>query len=142
MRAVASLKLYTFVNSIKSFNQKSTEELSLMTLKYDQNGTLPPIERKVLLTKHFDNSLSVYLFLEFEPKLGKSEKFNNQGKQRKGNKAFRIPFITKRQLKDRQALHRIFLKPQYKVCRGASIHYFRAFFSDVLSVSKISQPLG
>ena len=94
MRAVASLKLCTFVNSIKSFNQKSTEELSLMTLKYDQNGTLPPIERKVLLTKHFDNSLSVYLFLEFEPKLGKSEKFNNQGM--KENKGFRIPFITKK----------------------------------------------
>ena len=140
MRAVASLKLCTFVNSIKSFNQKSTEELSLMTLKYDQNGTLPPIERKVLLTKHFDNSLSVYLFLEFEPKLGKSEKFNNQGM--KENKAFRIPFITKKQLKSRQALHRIFLKPQYKVYRGASILYFNASFSDVPSFSKMSQPPG
>ena len=65
--------------------------------------TLPPIGRGVLLTKHFGNSLSVYLFLEFEPELGKSEKFNNQGM--KENKAFRIPFITKKQLKGRQALH-------------------------------------
>ena len=28
----------------------------------------------------------------------------------KENKAFRIPFITKKQLKSRQALHRIFLE--------------------------------
>ena len=60
----------------------------------------------------------------------------------KENKAFRIPFITKKQLKSRQALHRIFLKPQYKVYRGASILYFNASFSDVPSFSKISQPPG
>ena len=65
----------------------------------------------MLLTRHFDNSLSVYPLFEFEPWLGKSKKFNNQGM--KENKAFRIPFITKKQLKGRQALHRIFLKPQY-----------------------------
>ena len=61
----------------------------------------------------------------------------------KENKAFRIPFITKKQLNNsRQALHRIFLKPQYKVYRGASILYFNASVSDVLSFSKISQPPG
>ena len=103
-------------------------------------GTLPPIGRRVLLTKHFDNSLSVYIFLEFEPQFGKSEKFNNQGM--KENKTFRILFITKEQLKGRQALHRIFVKPQYKVCRGASILYFNASFSDVFSFSKLSQPPG
>ena len=58
----------------------------------------------------------------------------------KENKAFGIPFITKKQLKSRQALHRIFLKPQYKVYRGASILYFNVSFSDVLTFSKISQP--
>ena len=88
----------------------------------------------MLLTRHFDNSLSVYLFLELQPQLGKSEEFSNQGM--KENKAFRIPFTTKKQLKSRQALHRIFLKPQYKVYRGASS------FSDVLSFSKMSQPPG
>ena len=60
----------------------------------------------------------------------------------KENKAFRILFITKKQLKGRQALHRIFLKPQYKVYRGASILYFNASFSDVPSFSKIPQPPG
>ena len=60
----------------------------------------------------------------------------------KENKAFRIPFITKKQLKSRQALHRIFLKPQYKVYRGASILYCNASFSDVPSFSKMSQPPG
>ena len=54
----------------------------------------------------------------------------------KENKAFRIPFITKKQLKSKQALHRIFLKPQYKVYRG------NASFSDVPSFSKMSQPQG
>ena len=60
----------------------------------------------------------------------------------KENKAFRIPFTTKKQLKSRQAMHRIFLKPQYKVYRGASILYFNASFSDVSSFSKMSQPPG
>ena len=60
----------------------------------------------------------------------------------KENKAFGIPFIAKKQLKNGQALHRIFLKPLYKVYRGASILYFNASFSDVLTFSKISQPPG
>ena len=59
----------------------------------------------------------------------------------KENKAFRILFITKKQLKSRQGSHRMFLKPQYKVYRGASILYFNASFSDVLSIS-ISPPLS
>ena len=58
----------------------------------------------------------------------------------KENKAFRILFITKKQLKSRQSSHRMFLKPQYKVYRGVSILYFNTSFSDVLSISKISQP--
>ena len=60
----------------------------------------------------------------------------------KENKPFIIPFITKKQLKSRQALHIIFLKPQYKVDRGASILYFNASFSDVASFSKMSHPPG
>ena len=60
----------------------------------------------------------------------------------KENKAFRIPFITIKELKSRQALHRIFLKPQYKVYRGVSILYFNTSFSDVSTFSKISQPPG
>ena len=60
----------------------------------------------------------------------------------KESRAFRILFITKKQLKSRQALHRIFLKPQYKVYRDASILYFNGSFSDVLSFSKISQSPG
>ena len=60
----------------------------------------------------------------------------------KENKAFRIPLITKNQLKSSQALHRIFLKLQYKTCRGSSILYFKASFSDVPSFSKMSQPPG
>ena len=43
----------------------------------------------------------------------------------KENKAFRILFITKKQLKSRQASHRMFLKPQYKAYRGASILFFK-----------------
>ena len=61
----------------------------------------------------------------------------------KENKDFRIPFITKKQLKGRQALHRNFLKPQYKVVyKGASIFYCNTSFSDVPSFSKMSQPPG
>ena len=60
----------------------------------------------------------------------------------KKNRAFRIHFITKKQLKSRQALHRIFLKPKCKVYSSSSILYFNASFSDVPSFSKISQPPG
>ena len=60
----------------------------------------------------------------------------------KENKTFRIPFITKKQLKSKQALHRLFLKPQYKVYRGASILYFNASFSDVPSFLQMSQLPG
>ena len=103
-------------------------------------GTLPPIGRRMLLTGHFNNSVGVNLFLKFEPQLGKSGKFKDQGMEE--NKAFRIHFITKEQLKSRQTLHRIFLKPQYKVYRGASILYFNTSFSDVPSFSKMFQPPG
>ena len=92
----------------------------------------------MLVPRLFDNSLSVYLFLEFEPQLDKSEKFNNQAM--KENRAFRIHFLTKKQLKSRQALHKIFLQPQCKVYRGVSIFYFSASFSDVSCFLKISQP--
>ena len=47
-----------------------------------------------------------------------------------------------KQLKCRQSLHRIFLKPQYKVYGGASILYFNASFSDVPSFLKMSQRPG
>ena len=60
----------------------------------------------------------------------------------KKNKAFRVSFITKKQLKGRQALHRIFLKPLHKVCRIASILYCNGSFSDVPSFSKMSQAPG
>ena len=59
----------------------------------------------------------------------------------KENKDFRIPFITKKQLKSRQPLHRILFKPQRKVNRRASIHFNASIF-DVLSFSKMSQPPG
>ena len=58
----------------------------------------------------------------------------------KENKAFRILFITKKQLKIRKGSYRMFVKPLYKVYRGVSILYVNTSFSDVLSISKISQP--
>ena len=100
-------------------------------------GDVTPIERRVLLTRHFDNSLSVYLFLEFQ---SQTNQRNSIIKDWKENKAFRFPFITKKQIKIRQALHRILLKLEYKVQRGASILYFNASFSDVPSFSKMLQP--
>ena len=56
----------------------------------------------------------------------------------KENKAFRILFITKKQLKSRQGSYRMFLKPQYKVYRGVSI--LNTSFSDVLYFKNISTP--
>ena len=49
----------------------------------------------------------------------------------KENKAFRIPFITKKQLQGRQALHRTFLKSQHKYAEvpqsSISTHSFLMF---------------
>ena len=49
----------------------------------------------------------------------------------KENKAFRIPFITKKQLKRKQALHRTFLKSQHKYAEvpqsSISTHSFLVF---------------
>ena len=47
----------------------------------------------VLLPRHIDNSLNVYLFLEPEPWLGKSKELSNQGM--KENRACRIIFLSK-----------------------------------------------
>ena len=66
----------------------------------------------MLIPRLFDNSLSVYLFLEFEPQLDKSEKFNNQAM--KENRAFRIHFLTKKQLKSRQACTKFSYNPNTK----------------------------
>ena len=60
----------------------------------------------------------------------------------KENKAFKITFITKKQLKSRQVFDRTFLKTHYKFHKGDSTLYFNASFSDVPSFSKISQPPG
>ena len=57
-------------------------------------GALPCILR-VLLPIHIENSLSVYLFFEFQPQLGKTEEFSNQVVNE--NRTFRILFITKTQ---------------------------------------------
>ena len=92
-------------------------------------GFTPDI--RVLLPRHFYNSLSVCLFLEFELQLGKSEKLNNQ--EMKGTRDVRILFIPKKQLTIRQTLHGIFLKSQYKVCSTSapyssiSTHSFSLF---------------
>ena len=58
----------------------------------------------------------------------------------KENKAFRILFITKKQLKADKIHIECFLKPQYKVYRGVSILYFNTSFSDVPLFQKYLNP--
>ena len=48
-----------------------------------------------LISRGMGNSLSLYLFLELDPYLGKSDKFNNQRITK--NRAFRILFVSKKQ---------------------------------------------
>ena len=98
-----------------------------------------PKRERVLFPRHFDNSLSVYHFLEFESQLGKSEKLNNQGM--KVNKAFRIPFITKKQLKSRVFAENFLEAPIQSIQRCLNPLFQRIFFY-VPSFSKISQPSG
>ena len=87
------------MTNLVNFNASSgkSETWNLMCLM-DQSkgierigGDFTPNREGLLLPRPFDNSLSVYHFLKFEPQLGKSEKFNNQGMKEHN---FRIPFIT------------------------------------------------
>ena len=58
-----------------------------------EKTTAPPPPPPLLapFSRHIDNNLSVYLFLEFEQQLGKSKEFNNQGMNE--NRAFRSYFF-------------------------------------------------
>ena len=61
---------------------------------------------KHLSSRHIRNSLSVYLFLNSQPQLGKSKEFNNQGLK---IEILNVIFLFCRQttIKNRQALHEI-----------------------------------
>ena len=60
----------------------------------------------------------------------------------KENKAFRIPFITKKQLKSRQTLHIIFLKPQCKVQSIQSILFWCSLFIKNISTPRLEPKNG
>ena len=55
--------------------------------------------------RNIKDNLSVYLFLDSEPRLGKSKEFNNQ--RVKVNKAFKSYsiFFARKTIKNRQSLH-------------------------------------
>ena len=57
----------------------------------DKTNSKPPPPLLPPFSRHIDNNLSVYLFLEFEQQLGKSKEFNNQGMNE--NRAFRSYFF-------------------------------------------------
>ena len=69
---------------------------------FREGKSFSPSQAKQLL-----KGLSVYLFLKFEPQLGKSEEFNNH--VMKENRVFRSYFY--HQKNNRQGLYGIFLKP-------------------------------
>ena len=90
---------------------------------------------RVLLPRHFYNSLSVCLFLEFELQLGKSEKLNNQ--EMKGNRDFRILFIPKKTIKNQTDFAWNFLEiPIQSVQHLCTL--FLYFNTPFFSFSKIS----
>ena len=63
---------------------------------------------KLLSSRHIRNSLSVYLFVNSEPQLGKSKEFNNQGlKVNRNFKCYILFLPSKKITKNRQALHQI-----------------------------------
>ena len=89
------------------------------------------------LSRRIDNSLDIYLFLNFE--LGKSEEFNNP--EMKENRAFRSYCFYNRK-KKHTSLSWNFLKTTIHVYRGASTLYFNILllFSVNPCCLKISQP--
>ena len=76
----------------------------------EEGGDFAP-NKGVILPRHIDDSLKMFLFLEFEPQLGKSE-----------NRAFKVLFTTKKQT---AFAWNCLEKPQYKSHRGVSILYFK-----------------
>ena len=94
----------------------------------------------MLLPRHIGNSVSVYLFLESEPLLGKSEEFNNQGMKENG--AFRILLISKKK-KIIKKIDRLCMEFSWshntKCTEVPQPSTSTQPFSDVPSFSKISQ---
>ena len=76
-------------------------------------------------SRHIDNSISVYLFLEFEPQLDKSEEFSNHG-MKEIELLEAIPFLSPK--KHQAGFAWNFLETPIQVCRGASILYFNTLF--------------
>ena len=76
-------------------------------------------------SRHIGNSLSVYLFLEFEPQLDKSEEFSNHW-MKKIELLEAIPFLSPK--KNQAGFAWNFLETPIQVCRGASILYFNTLF--------------
>ena len=82
----------------------------------------------------------MYLFLEFEPQLGKSEEFNNQGM--KENIAFRILLLTKKNKKADRFCKELSLNPNTKCTEVPQSSISTHPFFDVPSFSKISHLPG
>ena len=85
--------LHFVINYLEHQGKAKLKETHLRESKRVSKGWADFISNNREKDRHFDNSLSVYVFVEFEPKLGKSEKFNNQGM--KENKTFRIIYNQK-----------------------------------------------
>ena len=131
-------KLYTWVLATKSFKiyksspYKGIEEWievgeGARVGMYPQYGGCPP--------RNFNNSLSVYLFLEFEPELSKSEEFNNLGVTE--DRAFRILLITKNSTKSDRICLEFYWNRNTK-CRGvlhSSISVFSLFLKAIYKVN-------
>ena len=73
-------------------------------------------------SRHISNSLSVYFFLDSEPKLGKSKEFNNQDMEVQVKRAFKCYFWP---IKKQTGSTWNFVQPPMQVCRCASIPNFK-----------------
>ena len=79
---------------------------------------MPPTSR------HINNILKVYLFLDSEPQLGKSKELNNQGMIAEAKRVFKSHSFTKNTRKrDRLCLK--FFSKTIQLCRGVSIPYLK-----------------
>ena len=81
------------------------DDILLLTLFQSPSWKIFP-ER----SRHMNNSLGVYLFLNSELKLGKSKIFNTQRMKVQVKRVF-VFFLTKNKQTNKQTLHDIFFNP-------------------------------
>ena len=104
-----------------------------------QSEQLPKLS-PICVSRHISNSLSAYLFLNFELQLGKSKEFNNEEMEAQVKRAFKSFYFLplKETIKKQTSSAWSFLQQPMQLCSGGSIPHFE-INAPLLRISQTSR---